>query len=75
MLSNNEYNIQKCIISYSAKNATQKIWGEEILQYLYRLAINNEAEGYLERDKILRAALVELSNYSFNLFEDFSTSH
>jgi hypothetical protein len=45
------------------------------LQYLYRLAGNHEAEGYLEKNKILRAALVEFSNYSFNLFEDFSTSH
>jgi len=47
----------------------------EISQCLYRLAGNHEAEGYRERNKILRAALVELSNHSLNLFEDFSTSH
>ena len=68
---------EKDYILFRRKCHLKDITGErEISQYLYRLAGNHDAEGYIERNKIiLRAALLELSNHSFNLFYDFPALH
>jgi hypothetical protein len=43
VLSNNECNIRKRIISYSAENATQKIWEVQGIPYLHKIKGLSEA--------------------------------